>query len=35
VDAGTSIIYIGEVIAARQFEGQPLVYYNRQYQRIS
>ena len=35
VDAGTSIIYIGEVVAARQFEGQPLVYYNRQYQRIS
>ena len=35
VDAGTSLIYIGEVVAARQFEGQPLVYYNRQYQRIS
>jgi flavin reductase (DIM6/NTAB) family NADH-FMN oxidoreductase RutF len=35
VDAGTSTIYIGEVIAARQFEGQPLVYYNRQYQGIS
>jgi flavin reductase (DIM6/NTAB) family NADH-FMN oxidoreductase RutF len=35
MEAGTSIIYIGEVIAARQFEGQPLVYYNRQYQHIS
>jgi flavin reductase (DIM6/NTAB) family NADH-FMN oxidoreductase RutF len=35
MDAGTSIIFIGEVVAARQFEGQPLVYHNRQYQRMS
>lgn len=35
MEAGTSIIFIGEVVAARQFEGQPLVYHNRQYQQIS
>ena len=35
VDAGTSLIFIGEVLAARQFEGLPLVYHNRQYVRIS
>ena len=35
MDAGTSILFSGEVVAARQFEGQPLVYHNRQYQRMS
>ena len=35
IEAGTSIIFIGEVVAARQFEGQPLIYHNRQYQRMS
>jgi len=35
IEAGTSIIFIGEVIAARQFEGQPLVYHDRQYVRIA
>ena len=35
VDAGTSLIFIGEVLAARQFEGRPLIYHNRQYVRIS
>ena len=35
MDAGTSILFIGEVVAAKQFEGQPLVYHNRQYQHMS
>ncbi len=35
LDSGTSLIFIGEVLTARQFEGQPLVYHNRQYVRIS
>ena len=35
IDAGTSILFIGEVAAVKQFEGQPLVYHNRQYARIA
>jgi len=35
VDAGTSLIFMGEVVAARRFEGQPLVYHDRQYKRLS
>ena len=35
LDSGTSLIFIGEILAARQFEGQPLVYHNRQYVHIS
>jgi flavin reductase (DIM6/NTAB) family NADH-FMN oxidoreductase RutF len=35
IDTGTSILFIGEVAAAKQFEGQPLVYHNRQYMRIA
>jgi flavin reductase (DIM6/NTAB) family NADH-FMN oxidoreductase RutF len=35
IDAGTSLIFIGEVIAVRQFEGQPLLYHDRQYRNIT
>ncbi len=35
IGVGTSILFIGEVIAVRQFEGQPLVYHDRHYQQIS
>lgn len=35
LDAGTSTIFIGEVVSVRQFEGQPLVYHDRQYVRVS
>jgi flavin reductase (DIM6/NTAB) family NADH-FMN oxidoreductase RutF len=35
LDSGTSLIFIGEILAARQFDGQPLVYHNRQYVHIS
>jgi len=35
VDAGTSTLFIGEVVAVRQFKGQPLLYHDRQYKRVS
>jgi len=35
IEAGTSTIFIGEVVAVREFEGRPLVYHDRQYQHIS
>ena len=35
VDAGTSTIFVGEVVAARRFEGRPLVYHDRQYIQIA
>ena len=35
IESGTSTIFIGEVVAVREFEGQPLVYHDRQYQHIS
>ena len=35
LEAGTSTIFIGEVVSVRQFEGQPLVYHDRQYMRVS
>lgn len=35
IDAGTSTVFIGEVIAVKQFEGQPLAYHDRQYTRLS
>ncbi len=35
MEAGTSIIFLGEVVAVKQFENQPLVYHDRQYKRIS
>ncbi len=35
IEAGSSIIFIGEVVAATQFEGKPLIYHDRQYTRVS
>ena len=34
-NTGTSILFIGEVVAAKQFDGQPLVYHDRHYMRIA
>jgi 3-hydroxy-9,10-secoandrosta-1,3,5(10)-triene-9,17-dione monooxygenase reductase component len=35
IEAGASTVFIGEVIAVKQFKGQPLVYHNRQYRSLS
>ena len=35
IEAGTSIIFIGEVVAVRQFKGKPLAYHDRQYMHVS
>ena len=35
IEVGTSSIFIGEVIAVKQFEGRPLVYHDRQYQHLT
>lgn len=35
VDAGTSTLFIGEVVAARRFEGKPLVYHDRRYLQLA
>ncbi|HUI87392.1 MAG TPA: flavin reductase family protein [Anaerolineales bacterium] len=35
MDAGTSLIFVGEVVAAKRFKGRPLLYHDRGYARIA
>jgi flavin reductase (DIM6/NTAB) family NADH-FMN oxidoreductase RutF len=34
IDAGTSMIIIGEVVAVKHFDGEPLLYHDRQYKQF-